>query len=42
MFTAGDLPALRREIPMAVLIDLMTKMQSMGEEESPDAVKSED
>jgi hypothetical protein len=41
MFTAGDLPALRREIPMAVLIDLMTKMQSMGEEESPDAVKSE-
>jgi hypothetical protein len=27
---------------MAVLIDLMTKMQSMGEEESPDAVKSED
>ena len=42
MFTAADLPALRREIPMAVLIDLMTKMQSMGEEESPDAVKSED
>ena len=41
MFTAADLPALRREIPMAVLIDLMTKMQSMGEEESPDAVKSE-
>ena len=40
MFTAADLPALRREIPMAVLIDLMTKMQSMGEEESPDAVKS--
>ena len=42
MFTAADLPSLRREIPMAVLIDLMTKMQSMGEEESPDAVKSED
>ena len=42
MFTAADLPALRREIPMAVLIDLMTKMQSMGEEASPDAVKSED
>tara|TARA_B100001769_G_C22028577_1_gene552695 strand:+ start:226 stop:591 length:366 start_codon:yes stop_codon:yes gene_type:complete len=40
MFIAGDLPALRREIPMSVLIDLMTKMQSMGEEESPDAVKS--
>ena len=40
MFTAGDLPSLRREIPMSILIDLMTKMQSMGEEESPDAVKS--
>ena len=41
MFTAADLPSLRREIPMSILIDLMTKMQSMGEEESPDAVKSE-
>ncbi len=41
MFTPADLPTLRREIPMAVLIDLMTRMQSMGEEESPDAVKSE-
>ena len=40
MFTSGDLPALRREIPMSILIDLMTKMQSMGEEESSDAVKS--
>ena len=40
MFTSGDLPALRREIPLSVLLDIMTKMQSMGEEESPDAVKS--
>ena len=40
MFTAADLPSLRREIPMSILIDLMTKMQSMGEEGSPDAVKS--
>ena len=40
MFTLGDLPALRREIPLSVLLDIMTKMQSMGEEESPDAVKS--
>lgn len=40
LFTTGDLPALRREIPLAVLLDIMTKMQSMGEEESPDAVKS--
>ena len=40
MFTAADLPALRREIPMSVLLDIMTKMQGVGEEESPDAVKS--
>ena len=40
MFTAGDLPSLRREIPLSVLLDIMTKMQSMGEEVSPDAVKS--
>ena len=32
MFTAADLPALRREIPLAVLLDIMTKMQGMGEE----------
>ena len=42
LITAADLPSLRREIPLAVLLDIMTKMQSMGEEESPDAVKSED
>ena len=41
LFTATDLPSLRREIPLAVLLDIMTKMQGMGEEVSPDAVKSE-
>ena len=40
MFTAADLPSLRREIPMSVLLDIMTKMQGVGEGESPDAVKS--
>ena len=40
LFTTADLPALRREIPLSVLLDLMSKMQSLGEEESPDAVKS--
>ena len=40
LFTGGDLPALRREIPLAVLLDIMGKMQSLGEEASPDAVKS--
>ena len=40
LFTQGDLPVLRREIPLGVLLDIMQKMQSMGEEGSPDAVKS--
>ena len=40
MFTAADLPVLRREIPMSILLDMMTKMQGMGEEAAPDAVKS--
>ena len=40
LFTTADLPALLRELPLSVLLDLMQKMQSLGEEESPDAVKS--
>jgi hypothetical protein len=40
MFTAADLPVLRREIPMSILLDMMTKMQGVGEEATPDAVKS--
>ena len=40
LFTQADLPVLRREIPLGVLLDIMQKMQSMGEEGSPDAVKS--
>tara|TARA_R100000988_G_C3843122_1_gene91434 strand:+ start:143 stop:514 length:372 start_codon:yes stop_codon:yes gene_type:complete len=40
LFSEGDKPSLRREIPLAVLLELMTKMQELGEEVSPDAVKS--
>ena len=40
LFVEGDRPSLRREIPLAVLLELMTKMQELGEEVSPDAVKS--
>ena len=40
LFSEGDKPSLRREIPIAVFIELMTKMQELGEEVSPDAVKS--
>ena len=40
LFAEGDKPSLRREIPLAVLLELMTKMQELGEEVGPDAVKS--
>ena len=40
IFVEADKPSLRREIPLAVLLELMTKMQELGEEVSPDAVKS--
>ena len=40
LFMEGDKPSLRREIPLAVLLELMTKMQELGKEVSPDAVKS--
>lgn len=40
LFTEADKPSLRREIPLGVLLELMTKMQELGEEVSPDAVKS--
>ena len=40
LFSDADLPSLRREIPLAVLLDIMSKMQELGEEVDPDAVKS--
>ena len=40
LFTEADRASLRREIPLAVLLELMTKMQEVSEEATPDAVKS--
>jgi hypothetical protein len=40
LFTDADRVGLRREVPLAVLLDIMAKMQSLGEEAAPDAVKS--
>ena len=40
LFSDADLPSLRREIPLAVLLDIMGKMQELGDEVDPDAVKS--
>ena len=39
LFVEADKASLRREIPLAVLLELMTKMQEVGEEATPDAVK---
>ncbi len=40
LFAEADKASLRREIPLAVLLELMAKMQEVGEEATPDAVKS--
>ena len=40
LFVEADKASLRREIPLAVLLELLTKMQEVGEEATPDAVKS--
>ena len=40
LFIEADKPSLRREIPLAVILELMTKMQEVSEEATPDAVKS--
>ena len=42
LFSEGDKVTLRREIPLGVLLELMTKMQELGEEATTDAVKSTD
>ena len=40
LFSDADRVTLRREVPMGVLLDIMTKMQQLGAEANPDAVKS--
>tara|TARA_R100000664_G_C2750596_1_gene137923 strand:+ start:540 stop:911 length:372 start_codon:yes stop_codon:yes gene_type:complete len=40
LFSDADRVTLRREVPMGVLLDIMTKMQELGSEANPDAVKS--
>jgi len=42
LFSQGDRAALRNELPMSILIDIMTKMQGMAEGVEPEAVKSAD
>jgi hypothetical protein len=40
LFTEADRPSLRRELPLSILLEVMTKMQEVSEEATPDAVKS--
>ena len=42
LFSQGDRAALRNELPMSILLDIMTKMQGMAEGVEPEAVKSTD
>ena len=42
LFSQGDRAALRNELPMSILLDIMTKMQGMAEGVEPEAVKSAD
>tara|TARA_R100001082_G_scaffold16413_1_gene8297 strand:+ start:2017 stop:2397 length:381 start_codon:yes stop_codon:yes gene_type:complete len=40
LFSEGDTATLKREIPLSVLLDIMSKMNELGEGGTPDAVKS--
>ena len=41
LFQAGDHAKIRNRLPMAVVIDIMAKMQGLEEVEEPDEIKSE-
>ena len=41
LFSDGDRPRLIRKLPMNIVLDIMAKMQDLGEVEEPEAVKSE-
>tara|TARA_Y100001968_G_C19384494_1_gene732125 strand:+ start:897 stop:1277 length:381 start_codon:yes stop_codon:yes gene_type:complete len=41
LFAEGDRVALRRDLPLNVLLDVMSKMQGFSEEVDTDATKSE-
>lgn len=41
LFQSGDRARIRNRLPMAVVIDIMAKMQGLEEVEEPDEIKSE-
>ena len=40
LFQSGDRARIRNRLPMAVVIDIMAKMQGLEEVEEPDEIKS--
>lgn len=40
LFSDGDRPKIRRQLPMNVVLDIMSKMQELDEVEEPEEVKS--
>ena len=41
LFSDGDRAKIKNRLPLGVVLDIMSKMQSMDEVEEPDALKSE-
>tara|TARA_B100001059_G_scaffold195912_2_gene200599 strand:+ start:558 stop:932 length:375 start_codon:yes stop_codon:yes gene_type:complete len=41
LFSPADRPSIRRELPMSIVLDIMTKMQGVSEEATPEDIKSE-
>ena len=42
IFSDGDRAKICNRLPLSIVLDIMSKMQSMDEVEDPDAIKSED
>lgn len=40
LFADGDRAKIRRQLPMSIVLDIMSKMQDLGEVEEPEEVKS--
>ena len=41
LFQSGDRAAIRNQLPMNIVLDIMSKMQELPEEANPDEIKSD-
>jgi hypothetical protein len=41
LFQSGDRAAIRNQLPMNIVLDIMAKMQELPEEANPDEIKSD-